>query len=356
MIFTLATSASQKIRCGKIKLPGGFDVATPALLVRTSRFLPNHLTPDNLDKCLPIGSSLMEMNIDHLVENEFLKKASPLNLAKLSGIGNRPICLAMRVSSASDNFKDDVINGDDFVTVHNATGNCRFEMNSLADILPRFEPSIFFSPFDAHVLPISPKRIRKAVDRSLKYEQAALAVTARSGMSLISSVIGAGSEAEMHRQIGLLDRNTAGVAFTDMHKLSNDCRRDRLAAAVGKLANRGLLRIYRGVVPPSEVRSLVEHVDVIDTSYVDDLVEQGQALQLDVEALTEQPALDMWREEYFGDFQPLLKGCACPACQRYTRSYVHHLLKSHEMLGSALLMMHNLHQYHQWLRGMAERE
>ncbi|MCA9351870.1 tRNA guanosine(34) transglycosylase Tgt, partial [Patescibacteria group bacterium] len=43
------------------------------------------------------------------------------------------------------------------------------------------------------------------------------------------------------------------------------------------------------------------------------------------------------------DFTALEPGCACYTCKNYTRAYVHHLLKSGEMLGQTLGSIHNLY-------------
>lgn len=65
--FTLQ-AASSSLRKGKIHIPSidsGF-VNTPCLLIRTSRFLAPHLTPDNLDDTVPADASILEMNFDYL--------------------------------------------------------------------------------------------------------------------------------------------------------------------------------------------------------------------------------------------------------------------------------------------------
>ncbi len=45
--------------------------------------------------------------------------------------------------------------------------------------------------------------------------------------------------------------------------------------------------------------------------------------------------------KYSDDFVPLLDGCACPVCQKYSRAYLHHLFKAKEILGLTLLSWHN---------------
>jgi len=36
-------------------------------------------------------------------------------------------------------------------------------------------------------------------------------------------------------------------------------------------------------------------------------------------------------------------GCECMVCKNYTRAYVHHLFRTHEMLGPILASMHNVY-------------
>lgn len=45
------------------------------------------------------------------------------------------------------------------------------------------------------------------------------------------------------------------------------------------------------------------------------------------------------------DDRPIEEGCNCPACRRYSRAYIRHLLKAKEMLGMRLCVLHNLYFY-----------
>src|SRR3990167_6121590 len=40
--------------------------------------------------------------------------------------------------------------------------------------------------------------------------------------------------------------------------------------------------------------------------------------------------------EFREDFGPLDEDCACPVCQTHTRSYIHHLFRTKELLGPVL--------------------
>ncbi|MBR6022606.1 MAG: tRNA guanosine(34) transglycosylase Tgt [Kiritimatiellae bacterium] len=45
------------------------------------------------------------------------------------------------------------------------------------------------------------------------------------------------------------------------------------------------------------------------------------------------------------DDRPIEEGCTCPACRRFSRGYVRHLLLSNEILGVRLTALHNMHAY-----------
>ncbi len=42
------------------------------------------------------------------------------------------------------------------------------------------------------------------------------------------------------------------------------------------------------------------------------------------------------------DYKPLDESCICEACKNHSRSYLHHLIRSEELLGSTLLSLHNI--------------
>ena len=55
--------------------------------------------------------------------------------------------------------------------------------------------------------------------------------------------------------------------------------------------------------------------------------------------------LNLFNLKYERDLRPIEVGCNCPACQRYSRAYIRHLLKAKEMLGMRLCVLHNLYFY-----------
>ncbi len=55
--------------------------------------------------------------------------------------------------------------------------------------------------------------------------------------------------------------------------------------------------------------------------------------------------LNLFNAKYETDTKPIEEGCGCPACKRYSRAYIRHLLKAKEMLGMRLCVLHNLYFY-----------
>lgn len=54
------------------------------------------------------------------------------------------------------------------------------------------------------------------------------------------------------------------------------------------------------------------------------------------------------------DTRPLEEGCDCHACQHFSRSYLHHLDRSGEMLGPMLGTIHNLRYYQRLMAGLRQ--
>lgn len=60
---------------------------------------------------------------------------------------------------------------------------------------------------------------------------------------------------------------------------------------------------------------------------------------------TNRGKINLFNARYELDTRPIEEGCRCPACRRYSRAYIRHLLKAKEMLGMRLCVLHNLYFY-----------
>ena len=64
--------------------------------------------------------------------------------------------------------------------------------------------------------------------------------------------------------------------------------------------------------------------------------------------------INLFNAKYELDDRPIEEGCQCPACKRYSRAYVRHLLKAKEMLGMRLCVLHNLYFYNTMMEEIRE--
>jgi queuine tRNA-ribosyltransferase len=67
-------------------------------------------------------------------------------------------------------------------------------------------------------------------------------------------------------------------------------------------------------------------------------------------AFTSQGVLNMRNARHAADPGPIDPACACPACTKHGRAYLHHLFRCDEMLGPMLLTWHNIAYYQSLMR------
>jgi queuine tRNA-ribosyltransferase len=70
------------------------------------------------------------------------------------------------------------------------------------------------------------------------------------------------------------------------------------------------------------------------------------------QAFTRRGELNLRNARHRDDPRPIDAQCGCPACRDYSRAYLHHLIRSDEILGLMLLTWHNLHYYQDIMRGL----
>lgn len=94
-----------------------------------------------------------------------------------------------------------------------------------------------------------------------------------------------------------------------------------------------------GVGTPANILEAVDRgVDFFDCVYPSRNGRHGHVY-------TKHGKLNLFNAKYETDPRPIEEGCGCPACRRYSRSYIRHLLKAKEMLGMRLAVLHNLYYY-----------
>jgi len=68
-------------------------------------------------------------------------------------------------------------------------------------------------------------------------------------------------------------------------------------------------------------------------------------------ALTATGKMNLRNARYARDTRPLEEGCGCPACTRFSRAFIRHLVNQEEILGLRLLSLHNLWRVHRLTAG-----
>ena len=94
-----------------------------------------------------------------------------------------------------------------------------------------------------------------------------------------------------------------------------------------------------GVGTPANILEAVDRgVDFFDCFYPSRNGRHGHVY-------TNHGKMNLFNAKYELDDRPIEEGCQCPACRKYSRAYIRHLLKAKEMLGMRLCVLHNLYFY-----------
>jgi queuine tRNA-ribosyltransferase len=95
-------------------------------------------------------------------------------------------------------------------------------------------------------------------------------------------------------------------------------------------------RYFMGIGDPEGVLEVVARgVDMFDCVLPTRTARTGSAL-------TWEGRLNLRNARFARDTKPLDEDCGCPACMRFTRAYIRHLVNQEEILGLRLLSLHNL--------------
>tara|TARA_B110000196_G_scaffold122841_1_gene106547 strand:+ start:188 stop:1387 length:1200 start_codon:yes stop_codon:yes gene_type:complete len=94
-----------------------------------------------------------------------------------------------------------------------------------------------------------------------------------------------------------------------------------------------------GIGDPSDIWSLVGYgIDTFDCVSPTRLARHGTALIRNIKG-----KINIKNSKFRDSIEPIDKKCECPTCKNYSLSYLHHLLKSEELLGLNLITGHNIY-------------
>ena len=107
-------------------------------------------------------------------------------------------------------------------------------------------------------------------------------------------------------------------------------------------------RYLMGVGKPDDLVGAVERgVDMFDCVLPSRSGRNGQAF-------TWNGPMNLRNARFAEDTDPLDNRCTCDTCNTYSRAYLHHLVKSQEILGAMLMTEHNIAFYQQLMQAMSD--
>ncbi|MEA1071663.1 tRNA guanosine(34) transglycosylase Tgt [Sphingomonas sp. LY160] len=107
-------------------------------------------------------------------------------------------------------------------------------------------------------------------------------------------------------------------------------------------------RYLMGVGKPDDIVEAVRRgIDMFDCVLPTRSGRNGQAF-------TRDGPINLRNAKFAENQEPIDAECSCPACTTFSRAYVHHLVRSGEILGAMLMTEHNLWFYQQMMQGLRD--
>jgi queuine tRNA-ribosyltransferase len=207
--------------------------------------------------------------------------------------------------------------------------------------------------FDELVRPdVSAKKQREAMDRSICWAKRSREEFDRGGEHAERSAI-------FGIQQGVLDEKLRKESADALIDIGFDGYAvGGLAVGEGQEAMLGCLDFAPGQLPADKPRYLMgvgkpddiveavrRGIDMFDCVLPTRSGRTGQAFTAD-------GPINIRNARFAEDEGPLGPDCPCPTCSTYSRAYVHHLVRSGEILGAMLMTEHNLWFYQQLMQGL----
>jgi queuine tRNA-ribosyltransferase len=144
-------------------------------------------------------------------------------------------------------------------------------------------------------------------------------------------------------EIGFDGYAVGGLAVGEGHEAMCGC----LDYAPGQLP-KDKPRYLMGVGKPDDIVEAVRRgIDMFDCVLPTRSGRTGQAFTAD-------GPINIRNAKFAEDQEPIEPGCPCPTCTKFERAYVHHLVRSGEILGAIVMTEHNLWFYQRLMQELRE--
>uniref|UniRef100_A0A7S4L0K6 Queuine tRNA-ribosyltransferase accessory subunit 2 n=1 Tax=Guillardia theta TaxID=55529 RepID=A0A7S4L0K6_GUITH len=352
-------------RLGRIKA----SLNTPAVLLYTRRGFPPPLTPREVKSLYQSGASPSTFAF-FMSAADFYDDPGSGVLSSFRGV--REFCGLQDQKEMIVVGNKDAVNqqfgmpsSDTWVTLQTSAGQKKVANEDYIKLLSAMQPDIAVSLVDEVQMENSDKRIKKSVDRTLKWLDEYLAErkggNVAESVTIFAAVVGGTSHRERERYAReLAKREVGGYAFTGFGTGESEEEREAFVRMSLEHLDQHKPRMMSGLGSPDEILwSVKMGMDVLESAYPWFLSSQGLAIsfpvsyegimkyadeeEMEAESSLMNGKINLWDTDYCKNTDPITKGCSCFACAKYSRAYIHHLLKTNEMLAEVFLSCHNQH-------------
>ena len=344
--FTLHATDG-KARTGVISTPRG-EIRTPAFMPVGTAATVKAMLPEQVRST---GADILLGNTYHL-----MLRPTAERIARLGGLHqfmnwDRPILTdsgGFQVMSLADLRKltEEGVSFRSHIdgSKHMLTPERSMEIQRLlgSDIVMCFD--------ECPALPADRKRLEESMRLSMRWAQRSRDAFGDRPGHMLFGIQQGGLErdlreesAEALRSIGFDGYAVGGLAVGEGQKAMFDC----LDFAPGMLPE-DKPRYLMGVGKPDDIVGAVKRgIDMMDCVLPTRSGRTGQAF-------TRRGVVNIKNARHADDPRPLDEHCSCPACTGYSRAYLHHVYRSHEMISGMLLTWHNLHYFQEIMQGMRD--
>jgi len=209
------------------------------------------------------------------------------------------------------------------------------------------KPDIAMVLDDCPEYPYDRKRLEKAVKRTVVWAKQAKEVGTYEKTLLFAITQGGNDKdlrADCSKQLAALDFDGYGIGGLSIGEPEEEMF--RILETSNETLPRDKPRYLMGVGSPTQLFESVERgVDIFDSVFP-----TRNARHKNV--FTSSGRENIRRSNYGGSKAPIQEDCGCYTCQNFTRSYIFHLFKAHEMFAQRLVSIHNIHFLQELMTGI----
>ncbi len=322
-------------RAGVLSTAHG-DVSTPAFMPVGTKATVKGIDPEALRG---LGATIVLGNAYHL----FFRPGADV-IEELGGL-HRFMAWTGPILTDSGGFqvfslRDTILAADDggvtFRSVYDGRP-ARFTPELAAEVQRRLGSDIAMCLDVCPPAGVARAELEVAVARTTLWARRQLAAP-RSDGQLLFGIAQGGTDCELRRRsvaeataLGLDGYALGGLSVGEERPLMLDT-----VAWAASLLPADKPRYFMGIGDPAGILGVIERgIDMFDCVLPTRLGRTGSAL-------TWEGRLNLKNARFARDERPLAEECPCPACSRFSRAYLRHLVNQRELLGLILLSEHNV--------------